>query len=247
MKRNPLSLIALFAIAILLGQGCATSNISLEVPKPADISLPPEIETIALVNRFKPEKGKGFLNVLEGALSGENIGQDRNGAEASLDCSEAVPVVIVYKDKSGFALDYEVTSEVGTGNKAVTNTIALLNGKSAKPLKGKSLAKGHGRHLKHGKNVDIFHQGNSDLSFGADGPGEVVLVQVELDNGDGRKVFRSPNQSRKSAERKKKLVFSHRLRSRDDLGQGRLRRLRRRSRSRSRPRCCGQRRNPKKK
>lgn len=84
MKRNPLSLIALFAIAILLGQGCATSNISLEVLKPADISLPPEIKTIALVNRFKPEKGKGFLNVLEGALSGENIGQDRNGAEASL-------------------------------------------------------------------------------------------------------------------------------------------------------------------
>lgn len=84
MKRNPLSLLALFALVILLGQGCATSNISLEVLKPADISLPQEIKTIALVNRFKPEKGKGFLNVLEGALSGENIGQDRNGADASL-------------------------------------------------------------------------------------------------------------------------------------------------------------------
>ena len=46
--------------------------------------LPQNIKTMALVNRFKPEKGKGFLNVLEGALTGENVGQDRNGAEASL-------------------------------------------------------------------------------------------------------------------------------------------------------------------
>lgn len=69
---------------LLLLNGCATSHISMEVLKPADITLPEDVKTIALVNRFKPEKGKGFLNVLEGALTGEQIGMDANGAEASL-------------------------------------------------------------------------------------------------------------------------------------------------------------------
>lgn len=71
-------------LALLLWSGCSTSHISMDVLRPAQITLPQEVKNLALVNRFRPEKGKGFLNVLEGALSGENINQDRNGAEASL-------------------------------------------------------------------------------------------------------------------------------------------------------------------
>lgn len=85
MKRTLWQFFSLAALLPLLSlSGCSTSSVTMEVLKPADITLPKDIQTIALMNRFRPEKGKGFLNVLEGALSGENVGTDRNGAEASL-------------------------------------------------------------------------------------------------------------------------------------------------------------------
>jgi len=84
MKNHFIPSFLALAFVLALFQGCATSSIQMEVLKPADISLPQDIQTIALVNRFRPEKGKGFLNVLEGALTGEGIGEDRNGANASL-------------------------------------------------------------------------------------------------------------------------------------------------------------------
>lgn len=77
----------LFTLALgllLLGPGCATSNVSLQVLVPAHISVPSNVQNLALINRYRPAKGQGVLNVLEGALSGENIGQDRRSAESAL-------------------------------------------------------------------------------------------------------------------------------------------------------------------
>lgn len=70
--------------AILLAAGCATSSVSIQVLVPADINVSEDIKLLALVNRYRPEKGEGFLNVIEGAVSGENIGQDRRSADEAL-------------------------------------------------------------------------------------------------------------------------------------------------------------------
>jgi hypothetical protein len=59
--------------------GCSTSQTMLEVLRPSEIVLPDHIQTIAVVDRSKPEKG--FANFVEGLISGESIGQDRQGRE----------------------------------------------------------------------------------------------------------------------------------------------------------------------
>lgn len=69
---------------LLLVAGCATSNIQLQVLVPAHISVSGDVKHLALVNRFYPEKQEKVLGVLEGVISGENIGQDRRAAEAAL-------------------------------------------------------------------------------------------------------------------------------------------------------------------
>ena len=53
--------------------------------RPAVIDVPKDIQTLATANRYKPEKPNRVLNILEGLLSGEGIGTDRRGAEASLE------------------------------------------------------------------------------------------------------------------------------------------------------------------
>lgn len=63
--------------------GC-TSSIHLQVLKPADITLPSEIEKFTLVNRTKPNKKNQAWNIIEGALTGEGIFADREGAEHCL-------------------------------------------------------------------------------------------------------------------------------------------------------------------
>lgn len=77
----------LWAFGLLLSlfwSGCVTSTVSIQVLVPADINVPESIKAIALVNRYRPDKGEGLLNVIEGAVSGENIGQDRRSAEEAL-------------------------------------------------------------------------------------------------------------------------------------------------------------------
>lgn len=82
MKKNTLAY--LLALLVLVGGSGCMSSVNLQVLQPAHISLPKDIQEFSLVNRYRPEKGKGVLNVLEGALTGEGIGQDRRGAESSL-------------------------------------------------------------------------------------------------------------------------------------------------------------------
>jgi hypothetical protein len=76
--------IAGLTLAIFLAAGCATSSVNIQVLVPADINVPQDIKMLALVNRYRPEKKEGVLNVLEGAVTGENIGQDRRSADEAL-------------------------------------------------------------------------------------------------------------------------------------------------------------------
>jgi len=62
---------------------------NLTVLQPAQMKIPDHISTIAVVDRSKPSKG--WLNVLEGVLTGEAIGQDRQSrAEAVRGLSAAL-------------------------------------------------------------------------------------------------------------------------------------------------------------
>lgn len=63
---------------------CATSGLNLEVLQAADILVADDIKTLALVNRYRPAKKKKVLNVLEGLVTGEGIGQDRRAADEAL-------------------------------------------------------------------------------------------------------------------------------------------------------------------
>ena len=62
---------------------CRTASIQVEMLKPATISIPKQIRQVGIINRSLPAKGQGFNNFLEGFVTGESIGADREG---SLEC-----------------------------------------------------------------------------------------------------------------------------------------------------------------
>lgn len=84
MKKTSTQFVLMAGLALSLWTGCATSNVSLQVLSPAGITVAKDIQHLALVNRFYPVKDDKVLGVLEGALTGENFGQDRRAAEAAL-------------------------------------------------------------------------------------------------------------------------------------------------------------------
>lgn len=72
-------LLALFSIiGALLISSCMMS-VRLNLMKPAEVMIPQHIQKIGVVDRTKP--GDERINVLEGALTGEMIGQDKEGVE----------------------------------------------------------------------------------------------------------------------------------------------------------------------
>jgi len=60
---------------------CVTSRISLDVQRPADITVSKDIHNVVIVNRSRPSKENLAGNIVEGIISGEGIGNDRRGAE----------------------------------------------------------------------------------------------------------------------------------------------------------------------
>lgn len=72
-----------FALFLLsaLSSSC-TKSTSLTVLQPAQMTLPEHITTVAVVDRSKPSNG--WLNVLEGLVTGEAIGQDRRSREEAV-------------------------------------------------------------------------------------------------------------------------------------------------------------------
>ncbi|MCB9234104.1 MAG: tetratricopeptide repeat protein [Bacteroidia bacterium] len=85
MKANRRLITAASALLLLLvAAGCGTSSVSLNLLQPAQINVREDVKSLVLVNRYRPDKGQKFWNFMEGLLTGEGIGEDRKGAEASL-------------------------------------------------------------------------------------------------------------------------------------------------------------------
>lgn len=75
------SYIVVFSILSTLG--CKTSSTSISILQPAQFKVGEHIQVVATVDRAVP--AKGFNNVVEGLLTGEEIGADRNGRRVAID------------------------------------------------------------------------------------------------------------------------------------------------------------------
>lgn len=65
---------------------CGTRSISFQALEPGQITLPPDVKTIAVINRYKPERKQDkVLNFIEGLLTGEMIGTDLAGSRAAVE------------------------------------------------------------------------------------------------------------------------------------------------------------------
>jgi hypothetical protein len=73
----------LLIVATLL-TACMSST-SLQVLRPADITLEDNIINVGVINRTYPTKKNQAWNIVEGVLTGEGIGTDRRGSDAAVD------------------------------------------------------------------------------------------------------------------------------------------------------------------
>lgn len=80
----PLFFLLRFAVALTAFASLTSCmrNASLTVLQPAEMKLPEHISVVAVIDRSKPSNG--WLNVLEGVLTGEAIGQDRRSREEAV-------------------------------------------------------------------------------------------------------------------------------------------------------------------
>ena len=76
----------IFGILVIAGlSSCTTSSVLVNVQRPADITIPQDIQNVVVVNRSRPSKDNLAGNIIEGLISGEGIGVDRKGAEYCVD------------------------------------------------------------------------------------------------------------------------------------------------------------------
>ncbi len=64
---------------------CITSNVVVNIQRPADITISQDIQNVVVANRSRPSKENLTGNIVEGIISGEGIGTDRRGAEFCID------------------------------------------------------------------------------------------------------------------------------------------------------------------
>jgi len=64
---------------------CITSNVVVNIQRPADITVSQDIQNVVVANRSRPSKENLTGNIVEGIISGEGIGTDRRGAEFCID------------------------------------------------------------------------------------------------------------------------------------------------------------------
>lgn len=65
---------------------CGTKSISFQALEPGQITLPSNVKTIAVINRYKPDRTKDkVLNFIEGLLTGEMVGTDLVGSRAAVE------------------------------------------------------------------------------------------------------------------------------------------------------------------
>ncbi|MBC8464045.1 MAG: hypothetical protein H8D62_00035 [Bacteroidetes bacterium] len=66
-------------LSLLLGS-CSTARVAVNVQRPANITIPHHIQNVVIANRSLPAKENRGRNILEGFLSGEGIGADKQGS-----------------------------------------------------------------------------------------------------------------------------------------------------------------------
>ena len=76
-----------FLVCLLLCTGvlyqCANPTIRFNALYPAEIDIPNEVKSIALIDRTTPENK--WLSMIEGGITGEGIGQDKEASQVTLD------------------------------------------------------------------------------------------------------------------------------------------------------------------
>ena len=76
-------IIGFFLVSVF--SSCITSNITVNIQRPADITVSQDIQNVVIANRSSPSKENLTGNIVEGIISGEGIGADRRGAEFCID------------------------------------------------------------------------------------------------------------------------------------------------------------------
>ncbi len=82
--KNPILLLYLLPVLLLSVVSCKMSSVSVNVLKPAEITIPSAINTLAVVNRSLPGEGNHLNNAIEGILSGEGLFVDRQASERTV-------------------------------------------------------------------------------------------------------------------------------------------------------------------
>jgi hypothetical protein len=68
-------------ISCIFFESCKMSETSFQVIQAGDINLSPRVKTIAIVDRTLVDKKNRFKNTIEGMVTGENIGQDKQAEQ----------------------------------------------------------------------------------------------------------------------------------------------------------------------
>lgn len=77
--------IGFYLSAIVLLSSCGSmNNLRLNVFEPAFINVPDSIKNVGMINRYMGQRDKKAINIVEGILTGEGIGGDKQGSIAAL-------------------------------------------------------------------------------------------------------------------------------------------------------------------
>lgn len=66
------------------GLSACKTTVSYSGLRPADITLPKDVQSVVLVNRYKADRQNQWLNVVEGIFTGEILFADRRGVDQAL-------------------------------------------------------------------------------------------------------------------------------------------------------------------
>lgn len=113
-----------------------------------------------------------------------------DGATATLSCDRPVKVLVMTKDHSDLVLEYNVVTGKGRGNKAATSKVTLANRVAERPIQRQAFAKGQAGQRRLQSDVDFHDDSTSSIQYDDNGPGSVVLLQVEFKE-NGKKYYRS--------------------------------------------------------
>ena len=104
-----------FGFSIVLGlSACTTSSVLVNIQRPADITVSQEVQNVVVVNRSRPSKDNLTGNIVEGLITGEGIGGDKQGAKY---CIEGLVNMLTNSER--FTLkNIDVIELKGTGTSA---------------------------------------------------------------------------------------------------------------------------------